>query len=372
MTRPGYNEVVLLTGFPSFIARKMCTELVRSPTTFVHAIVPPKFEAEAKEAYCALSQNEQARVNLIEGDAAAIDLGLSGVEFKALAGEIDRIHHMAQITDVGADKKHVEHVNLGGAREILEFGAACRGIQNLVFHSSAHVSGDRRGIVLEEELEKGQNFHNCVEESLARSEKMMRAAMPKIPICVVRHTIVVGDSQTGEIDRFEGPYFLISLIVTSPPDFPIALPGRAETPLYLVPVDYVVRATRAIGRDPRAPGRTFHIGDSSPLTVKRVFELVAAACGRRTPHSFFPPNLTNALLRVPGIERLAKSPHAFVDALMTHVTYNFTNTTELLADTEVRCPPFESYVERLVEFVQHRLRDKRARGDSDEVANPSA
>jgi hypothetical protein len=27
----------------------------------------------------------------------------------------------------------------------------------------------------------------------------------------------------------------------------------------------------------------------------------------------------------------------------------------------VRCPPFESYVEGLVEYVQHRLREKRAR-----------
>ena len=43
------------------------------------------------------------------------------------------------------------------------------------------------------------------------------------------------------------------------------------------------------------------------------------------------------------------------------VSYSFANTTELLADTDVRCPPFESYVEGLVEYVQHRLREKRAR-----------
>ena len=40
MTRPGYDEVVLLTGFPSFAARKMCEELLRTgPRTLVHAIV---------------------------------------------------------------------------------------------------------------------------------------------------------------------------------------------------------------------------------------------------------------------------------------------------------------------------------------------
>lgn len=351
----------------------MCVELVRDPRTFVHAVVHPKFEAEAREAYEALTPEEQTRVNLLEGDSAAMDLGLSGAEWKALAAEVDRIHHMAQVTYLSADRKLAESVNVGGAREILELAQACQSLRCLVFHSTAHVSGDRSGHVLEQDLDKGQGFHNVVEETLARAEKMMRAAMPKLPIAVVRPSIIVGDSQTGEVDRFDGPYFLVLLIVTSPADFPLALPGRADTPLHLVPIDYVVRATRAIGRDPRAPGRTFHIGDPSPLTVKRVFELVAAAGGRRVPRGFIPANLTKALLRTPGIDRLAKSPRAFLDALATPVTYSFANTTELLADTDIRCPPLESYVDRLVEYVQVRLREKSSRSDrseSDDVTDP--
>jgi thioester reductase-like protein len=369
MTRRGYDEVVLLTGFPSFAARKMCEELVRTgPRTLVHAIVQQKFEAEAREALDALTLEERGRVNLIEGDAAAMDLGLSGAELAAIAPEIDRIHHMAQVSYLGADRKLAERVNVGGAREILEVAAVCTSLKCAVSHSPAHVSGDRTGFVLETELDKGQEFHNVVEETLARGEKMMRAAMPRLPICVLRPTIVVGDSHTGEVDRFDGPYFLILLIVTSPPDFPLPLPGRPDSSLHLVPVDYYVRAACALGRDPRAPGRTFHIGDPAPLTAKRVFELVAAAGGRRTPRGFIPANLTKALLRTPGIDRLAKSPRAFLDALATPVSYSFANTSELLADTDVRCPPFESYVEGLVEYVQHRLREKRARDN--EVDDP--
>lgn len=361
--RPGYDEVVLLTGFPSFTARKMCEELVSRDRTLVHAVVHSKFEEGAREALDALPLEQRARVNLLEGDAAAMDLGLSGAEWKSLAVEVDRIHHMAQVSYLGADRKLAEQVNVGGAREILEMAAACTSLKCLVFHSTAQVSGDRTGLVLEEELEKGQEYRNVVEETLARAEVLVRRAMPKIPVCVVRPTFVVGDSKTGEVDRFDGPYFLILLIVTSPPDFPLALPGRPDTPLHLVPVDYVVRAASAIGRDPRAPGRTFHVGDPSPLPAKRIYELVAAAGGRRTPRGFIPANLTKALLRTPGIERLAKSPRAFLDALATRVSYSFANTTELLADTDIRCPPFESYVEGLVEYVQHRLREKRARED---------
>jgi len=360
MARKGYDDVVLLTGFPSFHARRMCEELLRAPgRTLVHAVVHPKFEVEARDALDALPLEQRARVNVIEGDAAAMDLGLSGAEWKALAAEVDRIHHMAQVSYLGADRKLAEAVNLGGAREVLELARMCRSLKLLVFHSTAQVSGTRDGLVLEHELEKGQDFRNVVEETLARAEKSMRAAMKSLPITILRPTIVVGDSQTGEVDRFDGPYFLILLIVTSPPELPLPLPGRGDTFLNLVPIDYVVRAASAISRDPRAKGRTFHIGDPAPLTARRVFELVAAAGGRRTPRGFIPANLTKALLRTPGLDRLAKSPRAFLDALATPVTYSFANTTELLADTDIRCPPFESYVDGLVEYVQHRLRERR-------------
>src|SRR5688572_13655140 len=116
MPRKGHDEVVLLTGFPSFAARKMCEEIVRGPgRTFVHAVVHGKFEVDAREALDALPLEQRSRVNIIEGDAAAMDLGLSGSEFKAISGEVDRIHHMAQVSYLGADRKLAEEVNLGGA-----------------------------------------------------------------------------------------------------------------------------------------------------------------------------------------------------------------------------------------------------------------
>jgi len=376
MPRAGYDEVVLLTGFPSFGAKKMCEELLRPAPdgskgkTLVHAIVRGKLAGEARAMLDELTLEHRSRVNLIEGDAASMDLGLSGQEFKALAKEIDRIHHCASVSYLGVDRATAEQVNVGGAREILELAQACDSLKCLVFHSTAQVSGDRTGVVLEDDLNKGQSFRNSVEETKARAEKRMRAAMHKVPIAILRPSILVGDSATGEVDRFDGPYLLILLIVTSPPDFALPLPGRGDSPLNIVPVDYVVRAAKAIGSDPRAPGRTFHIVDPAPLTARRVFELVALAGGRRLPRGFIPANLTKALLRTPGLERFAKSPRAFLDALGTPVSYSAANTDELLADTGIRCPPFESYVERLVEYVQHRLREKRAKRSQVEVDDP--
>ena len=146
MGRPGYDEVVLLTGFPSFAARRMCEELLLSDTeggtkTLVHAVVRSKFASEAATVLDALPLEQRARVNLIDGDASAMDLGLSGEEFRSLAREIDRIHHVAQVSYLGVDAKTAEHVNVTGAREILELAGACADFKCLVFHSTAHVSG---------------------------------------------------------------------------------------------------------------------------------------------------------------------------------------------------------------------------------------
>lgn len=363
------KETVLLTGFPSFGARKMAAELLCDPEVTLHAIVHKKFAEQASASLDELAPEQRKRLNVIAGDVASIDLGLSGREFRALAKDVDRIHHAADISFLGADRKVAEEVNVGGVREIVEFASACAKLKCLALHSTARVSGSREGLVLEEELAKGQSFRNVVEETKARGEKIIRAAMEKVPACVFRPTTVIGDSRTGEVDRFDGPYLLILLIVSSPSDFAVPLPGRGDIPLNLVPIDYVVRAANAIAKDPRAIGRTFHLIDDSPLTARRVFELVAQAGGRRMPRGFIPANLTKALLRTPGLERFAKSPRAFVDTLVTPVSYSSAATMELLAGTDIRCPPFESYVDRIIDFVQMRLKERREK-KQDEIADP--
>ena len=371
MSRPGFDEVVLLTGFPAFSARKICEEILASPKTLVHAVVRSKSMADAMLALDTLPLEQRRRVNLLEGDAAAMDLGLSGKELRGIVQDVDRIHHAAEVSYLGVDSAMAEQTNVGGSREILEVAESCSNLKCLVFHSTAAVSGDRTGYVREDDLDKHQGFRNVVEETKARAERMMREAMSRIPVAVVRPAIVVGDSQTGEVDRFDGPYLLILLMVTSPPDFALPLPGRGDSPLHLVPIDYVAKVARAIGLDPRSPGRTFHVVDPHPLTARGIFELVARAGGRRLPRGFIPANLTKALLRPPGLDRIAQSPRAFLDAIATPVIYGTANTDEILASTSIQCPSFESYVERLVEFVQVRLREKREKRLADrELEDP--
>jgi thioester reductase-like protein len=358
--RRNQEAVVLLTGFPSFRARKMLEHLLAvEPNTRVYAVIRLKFAREAEAALAQLSKEQRERVVPLEGDAAAMDLGLSGAEYRRLAEEIHRVHHLAQVTYSGASRAMAEQVNIGAMREIIEFGSCCKNLRSIVVHSSAMVSGNREGLVRESELEMGQSFHSPVEETLALAERLARAAMSRLPIVVLRPTVVVGDSISGEVDRFDGPYLGILLLVSSPQDLPVPLPTRGDALLHLVPIDFVVRAACHIGRQSGAIGRTVHLADPRPLTVRRVFELCAASGGKRLPGGFIPSRVTKALLSTPGLSALAKSPRAFVDTLATPVRYDTQNAEELLAGSGITCPPFESYVDAVVGYVRRRVQERR-------------
>jgi len=145
------DDTVLLTGLPSLLARTVCTELVQSdPRTRVHAIVRSRHSKEVDALLRNLAPDQRKRVNVVDGDASAIDFGLSGAEFKALAREVTRIHHCAQLSHLAVDIKGAERVNVGAAREALEFANTCTRLSALVFHSTAYVSGNRSGLVRED------------------------------------------------------------------------------------------------------------------------------------------------------------------------------------------------------------------------------
>jgi thioester reductase-like protein len=344
------------------LARSVCAEVLRQDDRArVHVLVQSRAVEQAGHALAKIPADDRARVEVVAGDAAHLDLGLSGAEYQALAREVTHVHHCAHVTKASAERKVVEAANLGGTREALEFARACTRLQCMVMHSTAHVAGDRRGIVREDELKVGQSFRSVIEETRARAEKLVRAEMDRLPIAIVRPATMVGDSTTGEIDSFEGPYLLVMLVVNAPPDLALPLPGGGDQPLNLVPVDWVAEAAVAIGRDARARGRTFHLVDPRPLSTRRVFELVARAGGRRGPMGSIPTNLARAVLRVPIIDRIARSPRALLETMATPVSYDVENANDLLGSLGVaECPAFESYVEKLVEFARKHVRRRRS------------
>ena len=369
MPHPGYDAVLLVTGFPSLYARKMVRHiLAEEPRALVYAVVPSGLADAAEAEHESLDRAERERLVLVAGDASAMDLGLSGAEFRKLTREVERIHHLWHVGGGALDRPTARLVNVVGAGEILEFARAAAALECLVFHSTAHVSGDRTGVVYEDDLASGQAFRSEVEETRMQAETLARRAMGQVPIAVVRPTTIVGDFDPVEDERLDGLYLLALFIVATPAEIAIPFPGKGDMPLNIVPVDFVVRASHAIGRlvsrgvsRGALPGRTFHLADPHPLSARRVAEIVARTSGKRTARSHIPSNLAKALLRTPGIERFVRSPRAFVEQLSTAVRYDTRNADQLLRGSGIACPPFETYAGDLVTAVQEHLKTRQRR-----------
>ena len=354
------DPVVLVTGYPtSFIAARVVKKLLEEERGELRLVVQPAQVERAHRDVAAL-RADASRVRILEGDVASLDLGLSGDEFNALAAELTHIHHCAAVTYLGVTDEVAERGNVAGAREVLEIAEAAPALQRLVHWSTALVSGHRRGYVLEDELEAPSGFRNVIEQTRFRAERMIREAQAHLPITVLRAGIVVGDSVSGEIDRLEGPYLLVLLMLSAPPDLRLPMPGRGEVPLPIVPVDYLVSAGLHIAADPRSKGLTHHIVDPDPPTARELFEQIAEAAGRPLPRGFLPAGIASTLLRTPGLDRFAHVPRAFLEQLATEVVYDDRHTRDALAGSGLRCPPLESYVATMVDYVKSQQAEQRA------------
>src|SRR5512133_185158 len=367
------GRVHFVTGYPGFIGKRLVRRLLealRGRSDRLVLLVQPKNARAAREHLAAIAAE---RTEVVEGDVEHMHLGLSGVEFKTLARDVTDVWHLAARSHLGAGRSEMRRVNVEGTRNVLDLCAAARRLRRLNHFSTAFVCGDRVGVILEDELAMGQRFHNAYEETKHQAELLVRRAQADLPATIYRPSIVVGDSRTGEIDRFEGPYALAILLVASPLAVPLPLPGDAVAPLNVVPVDFVVDATVSIGANPAAVGRTVHLVDPSPLSARRVYEMIAERAGKKLPSVSVPARAFQALLQLPLLERFSGVHRPAIEYVNHLAIYNCRNLLTLLDGTGIRCPPIASYLDRLTEFVQAtyaRRREQELDAEADDPLDP--
>ena len=363
----------LFTGYPGFIGRRLVHRMLESPRRGrLVLLVEP---AHAAAARAEIARRAPGEVEVWEGDVSAMHLGLSGAEWKSLLRDVSTIWHLAAASRLDSGSDISRRVNVEGTRNVLELARAASLPPRLHHFSSAFVAGDRRGVVMEDELMLRQRFRSPYEHSKARAEELVQRARSEVPITIYRPGIVVGDSRTGQIDRFEGPYYLAILLVTSPLAVPLPLPGEGGAPLNVVPVDFVVDAALAIARDPAAVGKTVHLVDPAPMSARRVYEMIAERAHRRMPRVSLPHKVVEAVLSLPLLERFSRQQRAAIDSVNQLVFYSPMNLLSLLEGTGVRCPPITSYLDRLIDFVRDHLEGLQStarEADEDPLAPPEA
>ena len=146
------------------------------------------------------------------GDLAEPRLGLGDEQVAQLQrSTVEHFFHLAAMYDMTADDAANERLNVGGTRNAVELANAIEA-GHLHHVSSVAVAGERRGLFREDHFDEGQKLPSAYHRTKFQSEKLVRE-QAKVPWHVFRpgdrHQ---GHSQTGEMDKIDGPYYFFKAI----------------------------------------------------------------------------------------------------------------------------------------------------------------
>lgn len=347
-----HAPTILVTGFPAPRARRLVQEIARHEVGALLLLCHPDRLDEAKELVSAFPDPVRSRVELLGGDPAAIDFGLSRRAHADLGRRVEVVHAAYSVTDPEVSRDLAERVNLGSARELIELGRVAARLRRVVFYSSVFVSGNRRGRVLESELEHGQSFLSAAERSLAIAERMFKVACS--PVLVLRAGHLVGDTETGQIEHLGGPYPLLLLVLSASQKASVPIPPGSEAVLALTPIDHLARTGAFLSRGEPASG-TFHVIDPERLTLRAFLQMAADRCQKTLDLGYSPGLVSRALFRNPGAKVLPRHVRGIFELLVSSAEYDTKNARRLLEQGAPACPALGSYFDRLLEHARERL-----------------
>lgn len=348
---------LLMTGFPGLLGSALLPRLLdRRPGVGAVCLVQEQHLVLARSRVKELEiehPRTAGRVRLVVGDITHPDLGLSAGDLAGL-DDVAEVWHLAAVYDLAVPEAVAQRVNVVGTEQVLAFCRSRSALERLQYVSTCYVSGRYDGTFGEDDLEEGQPFRNHYEETKHAAEVLVRTAMADgVPATVYRPGIVVGDSTTGETQKYDGPYFLATFLKRQPGVAVVPSLGDVDAVrVCLVPRDFVVDAMDDLSVREESVGRTYALVDPDPPTVRELVTTFARHLGKRVVWVPLPLGPTHALVdKVPGMERAMGLPAEALDYFASPTTYATTNTMRDLGG-RVACPPFSTYADRLLDFME--------------------
>ncbi|HXH80798.1 SDR family oxidoreductase [Nocardioides sp.] len=366
-----------LTGATGFIGRHLVEELLGHRRGDVFVLVRSGSKARLDAL---VDQWATDRVIPVVGDLGQDGLGVDPTWVKAQRGRIDHFFHLAAIYDMTADAAANDAMNVEGTRHALDLaeqvGAGC-------FHhaSSVAVAGDFRGAFDETMFAEGQHLPSPYHRTKYESEALVRDEAT-VPWRVYRPAIVVGHSETGAMDKVDGPYYLFPLLKLLRDSLPAWLPlvGVDLGDTNVVPVDYVAKAMDHLAHLPGRDGEAFHLVNPEPQPVVDTLNLFCAAAGaprfatpidRRVarmgplalvPHALRPSAMVGALVRSAPVQLLldqtigrAGIPAEVLGHTSFAAVFDSRRTAKALAGSGIAVPDLESYARTLWGYWEDHL-----------------
>ena len=264
--------MIFLTGGTGFLGRELLGRLLYyKPEERVGLLIRPQHGLAQDSHFRARALLDQIfgagngaaylpRLEVIQGDLTLENFGMAESDFRSLAARTNSVFHCAATTDLNEELETARTINVGGTEQVLRFSdhaVAAESPNFRLFHvSTAYVAGNSRAIIGADDLSLDGTFRNTYERTKAEAEAIVRRARNRIPLCIFRPSIVVGDSVTGETSAFNVIYIPAKLIVKGVLS---CMPGCPQASFDLVPVDYVAEAILRLAAQNHASGSCFHL-----------------------------------------------------------------------------------------------------------------
>ncbi|MGH2924379.1 MAG: SDR family oxidoreductase [Solirubrobacterales bacterium] len=357
-----------VTGATGFIGRNLVERLLERPGT-VYVLVREGSKGRLSELRSRWEVDED-RVVAVVGDLSQPRLGVSDEALDGLRGEIDHLFHLAAVYDMTADAETQRLANVEGTRHMVEFAEAVEaGRVHMV--SSIAAGGLYKGTWREDMFDEATDLDNHPYfRTKHDSEAIVRTECTR-PWRVYRPGIVVGHSETGEMDKIDGPYYFFKLIRRIRNVVPQWVPmvGVEGREINLVPVDYVAAAMDHIAHLDGLDGRAFHLTDPKPKSAGEVIDIFARAAHAPQASARIPPvaadtlvPLLKALVMVPPVGLAANTVLAdfgIPRSVLTYVNYptrfDSRQAQMALEGTDIRVPPLEAYADKLWDYWERHL-----------------
>jgi NAD(P)-dependent dehydrogenase (short-subunit alcohol dehydrogenase family) len=354
-----------VTGATGFIGRHLVAELLKRDAT-IYALVREGSRGKL-DALAESLGAEEGRIVPVAGDLSKPALGVEGFDER-----IDHLFHLAAVYDVDADEEASVRANVDGTRNVIEFSNT-HDVGRFHHTSSIAVAGHYRGVFQEDMFDEGQRLPHHYHRTKYESEKLVREAV-EAKTLIYRPGIVVGHSETGEMDKVDGPYYFFKLIQklrsALPEWFPLAGPEGGQT--NIVPVDFVARAMDHIAHlpDDDLPGDTFHLVSPEPMTVGQTLNEFAKAAHAPQFAMRIDQNMTNAIPKpvragikaLPTVKKIREQtlrdlgiPPAAMENRDFFCTFDARDAQRALKGTGIAVPPLSTYAPRVWDYWERNL-----------------
>jgi thioester reductase-like protein len=350
------DETYFITGFPGFITNRLLLRLAKTGGQFFLLVQPALVTRAQQEITLIVSATNASEANfhIIEGDISQPNLGMTVCDLESVRLRTTRLFHLAAIYDLAVARDLALSVNVAGTRHVNELARSLPRLRHYHHVSTCYVAGKREGRILETELRHEAGFRNFYEESKYLAEVEVDSLKGELPITIHRPSVVCGDSRTGETAKYDGVYYLIRYLLRWTSVLSQFNIGNHDVCLNLVPVDFVIESLAVLACDDAAIGKTLQLADPNPITTNQLFNAIATSINGNRSRVTVPPSWVHYFLMLPPSPKITGLPHHGVPYFFVKQTYDSTQAQRLLATHQIACPPFSSYVDKIVSYAaQH-------------------